>query len=499
MKFSREDIGSLYFFLTRKKGAERARKRKRRMLSDRKYFKKNECRDIQGGASVSIPQDIYFKNLEIEMQGGKYLQEGDYASAAKAFHTQYDLLLNRQKKDEQRIHKGGPAHNLGIALLYQGESKDGLFWLLLAFIEDALSEEKLFDCENLPASRVLRGICGVNPQELDILETYVLERKKEKLVLDPIYFFREKSSLVNSIIDASSDYVKSSFKFELQGSRELAETKYSEAEETYLTWKNILVEFQEKRNVRLHKGHVIFQIGYSQLRIRKIKDSFANHRLAYIEDVLSERKIGDANKTAAYNNLIRVFGVGSEILAALERFVLDRAKKEIVMNPEVADKDFLDKGLTPTPKVNEKSLQKKYSISEPPGALDKRVFIGGSYVLMPILREIEKTVIQEGYQPIMARDFEMPKERNDEYCNRLVGMCKYAIFEVTLDSGHLIELQTARTTPFNIKTKAIFMAQDENKEFPKTMNSLVSSQSPAPEGYVAIEEIERIVKAFLKK
>jgi len=434
------------------------------------------------------------------MQGFKHLQEGNYSEAEKVFAMQYNLLLKRQDKDDTRIHKGGPAHNLGISLLSQGKSREGLWWLLMAFIEDVISEKQLFDSDNLPASRVLRGICGANPNDLDNLENYVFQLKSGRSVLDPAEIYETEPTLIDSIIKSSEDYAKKSFELETLGSRRLAETIYVEAERTYKLWYDFLHKFQENRKVRLHKGHVIFQIGYSQLRRGKFPDALINHRLAYVEDVISERRVGDANTTAAYQNLKNVFGVRPEILAALERFVLEKMKTSVPMHPEEVDKEFLEKGFVPEPSAHPEAipLEKKFSISRPPGELEKRVFIGGAYILMPILREIKQTVTELGFQPIMASDFEIPKEKTDEYCNRLVDMCKYAIFEVTIDSGHLIELQTARSSTY-IKAKTVFMAEDERKEIPKTMNTLVKTQSPAPEGYETIDELKQIISKFLSE
>ena len=445
-----------------------------------------------------IPNEGNLKNLELELQGFENLQKNDFSEAEKAFRLQYDLLLKRQKRNGKRIHKGGPAHNLGVSLLYQGKSVEGLFWLIMAFIEDILSEEHLFDSDNLPASSVLRGICGVYRQDLDNLETYIFQLKNQCLVFDPVEINRSEPTLIDTIIKSSKNYAYKSIELERVSSRYLLETKYGEAERNYSIWNNLLNQFQEKRNVRLHKGHILFQIGYSQLRQGKFTDSLVNHRLAYIEDVISERKAGDANKTSAYQNLKKVFGISAEILEALERFVLEKIKTSVLMNPEEVDKEFFKKGFDTRQVIKTKdiTLEKKFSISHLPGELEKRVFIGGAYVLMPILREIRKITLELGFQPIMALDFEIPKEKTNEYCNRLVGMCKYAIFEVTLDSGHLIELITARISDY-IETKTVFMAEDERKQVPKTMNSLVATQTPSPEGYVTIDELKKIVTDFL--
>lgn len=74
----------------------------------------------------------------------------------------------------------------------------------------------------------------------------------------------------------------------------------------------------------------------------------------------------------------------------------------------------------------------KYSIDSPPGTIDLRVFIGGKYSLMPILREIENVVFENGFQPIIAYDFNIPRDKTREYTLRLLFQHKHAIFEVTI-------------------------------------------------------------------
>jgi len=138
----------------------------------------------------------------------------------------------------------------------------------------------------------------------------------------------------------------------------------------------------------------------------------------------------------------------------------------------------------------------KYSADSPPGTIEKRAFIGGNYALMPILREIEKVVFAYGFQPIIAFDFNIPKAKTREYTLRLMFQCKYAIFEMTIPNGHLVEyIRGHGFEEMNILE--VYMAMDENREPPKTMSVMSWQVNPPPKGYLTIAELKETVAAFL--
>jgi hypothetical protein len=138
------------------------------------------------------------------------------------------------------------------------------------------------------------------------------------------------------------------------------------------------------------------------------------------------------------------------------------------------------------------------SVDSPPGKIEDRVFVGGNYVLMPILRLIEDVVREKGFQPIIPYDFDIPREKTREYTLRLLYQCRLAIFEETLGDGHMVEV--ARTSGFGeIGILQIYMAMNESKEPPKTMSIMVWQSKPPPEGYLTINELREIVEAFLAR
>lgn len=139
----------------------------------------------------------------------------------------------------------------------------------------------------------------------------------------------------------------------------------------------------------------------------------------------------------------------------------------------------------------------KYSVDSPPGRIDKRVFIGGNYILMPILREIEFSVMSAGFQPIIALDFNVPREKTRDYTLRLLFQCKFAIFEETISGGQLAEV--VRASSLNeINVLQVYMAMNLVKEPPSTLSCMIWQADPPPQGYITIEELREIVVTFLQ-
>lgn len=107
---------------------------------------------------------------------------------------------------------------------------------------------------------------------------------------------------------------------------------------------------------------------------------------------------------------------------------------------------------------------KKYDPNKPPGALQNRVFVGGNYDIMPLLKKICETVFDNGYQPIFAYDFEVPTDEIHDHDIRLLHNCKYAIFEVSNPAGELMEIERVRD--WRIATLLIYQIRDKGNPTP---------------------------------
>lgn len=146
------------------------------------------------------------------------------------------------------------------------------------------------------------------------------------------------------------------------------------------------------------------------------------------------------------------------------------------------------------------SPQIPYDPNKPPGAIHNRVFVGGNYDFMPLLREICKTVFDNGYQPIFAYDFEVPKDEIHDHDIRLLHNCKYAIFEVSNPAGELMEIERVRD--WQISTLLIYQIRDKgNPTPPPALTSMLKTfkyDRLIMKGFFSIEEMKKIIISWLK-
>ena len=89
---------------------------------------------------------------------------------------------------------------------------------------------------------------------------------------------------------------------------------------------------------------------------------------------------------------------------------------------------------------------------------------------MPVLREIEAVICALGFQPIIALDFDIPKEKTRDYTIRLMFQCRYAIFEMTIPNGRMVEY--LRANGFNdMDILQVYMAMDGTRDLQKLSQS----------------------------
>jgi len=107
-----------------------------------------------------IPQNISEECKELQIQGLAQLYREEYQSSRRVFDELLQLLSDAQDKENRPIHKGMPLYNIGIASIGSGDFQNGLYSILLAYIEDTLNHD--FDREDeadrCPAGRYLSDI-----------------------------------------------------------------------------------------------------------------------------------------------------------------------------------------------------------------------------------------------------------------------------------------------------------------------------------------------------
>lgn len=139
--------------------------------------------------------------------------------------------------------------------------------------------------------------------------------------------------------------------------------------------------------------------------------------------------------------------------------------------------------------------ESKLVVDTPPGDFGTRVFIGGNYKFGSVLYLIKDAVVACGYQPILVAEFEIPKAATREYSLQLLRQCKFAIFEVTMDGGSMIEMERA----VDYDTISLCLWDELTSESPK-ISAMVTSHpvfQANSQGYKGLRQLEDAVSLFL--
>lgn len=87
----------------------------------------------------------------------------------------------------------------------------------------------------------------------------------------------------------------------------------------------------------------------------------------------------------------------------------------------------------------------KRSINHFETEIERRVFVAGAYRYGgPNLNDIRRCVEENGCDPVIAADFDIPQGQDHAYSLRLLHLCGKAIFEVTIPGGQLMELERCK-------------------------------------------------------
>jgi len=141
--------------------------------------------------------------------------------------------------------------------------------------------------------------------------------------------------------------------------------------------------------------------------------------------------------------------------------------------------------------------QQKYSIDSPPGNFGNRVFVGGNYRFGSLIDHIASAVSGCSFTPIVAAQFGIKRGTERESSLILLRQCKFAIFEVTLDGGHIGEIE--RALDYNTITLCLW---DALRSDGPLMSAMVTSHpvfNSNNKGYKTIREMEEEVCKFLRE
>lgn len=152
--------------------------------------------------------------------------------------------------------------------------------------------------------------------------------------------------------------------------------------------------------------------------------------------------------------------------------------------------------------MTQKIKEKLFTIDNLPNKYEKRVFIGGNYKNIALLREVYKFVEQNKFQPILVADFTIPEEKENEIALFLLKNCKFAIFEMSTSSsgGELMELE--RTKDYKNITLVLYQIiySDLEADVPRMIKSLKKIKNNLEIwAYPNLRELKNTISQWLEK
>lgn len=117
-----------------------------------------------------------------------------------------------------------------------------------------------------------------------------------------------------------------------------------------------------------------------------------------------------------------------------------------------------------------------------PGTYEERVFVGGNYNVAGNLRAIKRYVESAGFVPVFPLDdYKIPEEQIHDWDIRLLHNCKYAIFDVSVPAGELMEIERALT--FRTRTLLLFQIKHPGQTAPEQVASMLRTSGHRLQGY----------------
>jgi hypothetical protein len=263
-----------------------------------------------------------------------------------------------------------------------------------------------------------------------------------------------------------------------------------------------MLVWQQQYQKRFHKGYPIHNIGYTLYLQNKHQEAIKYFVLAYIEDLLSAEAESEADSTPAGKTLLLGYRVSPESLIPLKETVIELKREgRMPTEPEEVIRELgksetvyyhdIEGKVTVKPK---KRTPRKFA--EFDSEWGKRVFLGGSSGLHPIIEAMRDTVERLGYDPVVAIDFDMPEQMTIYHkCLTLLHSCKYAIFDLSEQAGQLLELE--RAPDYGVQTLIIW-PKNKQESVTQMLKSVLDYRGIRYDSYDEYEQMHDIFSEFLR-
>jgi hypothetical protein len=307
-------------------------------------------------------------------------------------------------------------------------------------------------------------------------------------------------------------------RLENKGLDDLRKGSYGSAEEIFTLQLKVLKDAEEKEHRRYHKGAPFHNLGLSQIMQKKILKGLENLIAALTEDVNSfgtekyqdlpaSRLLSEMGITYRYQILIVKRIELSKITSGLS--IIGVLKQEesgikfydaflpLITKIPPSLKPF--EMLSPSDVILEKTM-KNLGGTKP----EKRVFIGGSYKNIALLRCISRIVKKCTHEPFLICD--MPAKFSDSESHdgsmEILENCNIAIFEVSVSNGYLMEIERCYGMTERCKEMAVLLiwqvTNANNQSNEPTCTKMLLGSPFERKHYEKINDLDEIIGDFLK-
>jgi hypothetical protein len=295
---------------------------------------------------------------------------------------------------------------------------------------------------------------------------------------------------------------------------------FSQAEQIYKQQYEILRSEEQKLSSgdKYHKGGPLHNWGISLLLQNRILEGFQKIALAYIEDLLDSPAVDDALNAPAFKTLQSYPLISREFLNQLKKLAAIRKEQSRVpRDPEEVMNEyrttghadlastFTVEGLKTNPITIEQLRPQVEEQLKEIGPKEKRVFIGGCYKNIAVLRYIAYQIVEniDDFKAVLPIDLPSLSAKPYDHLVHDLSMeylknCSWAIFEVSVSNGHLMEIERAYDIKKKEGLKVILVFQKTKPEDEPYVTRMIMTTDFEKKGYRNFTELITKVGDFLK-
>lgn len=298
---------------------------------------------------------------------------------------------------------------------------------------------------------------------------------------------------------------------DVRGGISIIAGKFQEAEKIFNGQYDLIRSYEDKlpKGKRHHKGAPLHNTGFAillQNDPKRTAEGYQKIFLAFIEDLLDFPTIENVHNAPAYKALLSNPFVTTDLLKLIEAEVERRkAGHNVPRQPEDVLKPIEPK----TQEVTKQPIritikQVKYAVDdwlEKKGKKDNRVFIGGNYKNIALLKHIAQIVRDLGFFDIMPID--LPETSDESYEElihdisiEMLSKCSYAIFEVSISNGHLMEIERAKDFKGQLNVILVYQVHRDGES--PFITRMLMSKNFEKKPYRNFSELTTTISTFLQ-